>query len=711
MILIISKLVRVLWRASAAFVLIACLGGAPLGATEIQDWVDFGSGSPLSGPSWSAEISTDDLLRLRDIGAIAVSPDGSMIAFSVTQADPDRDNYRVRWFVAPVSGEGRPRPLPFDGGQPIPVYSYGLPQAYVAPPVAKWSPDSRVLAVRKLLAGRISLWTIDVRSGETREVANGDTEVENFVWSQDAALIYKLGLNYSKFLDNLKFEGRRGWLFDGRIPLFASYMKPGKPDCSRTPVDEACDNGIYAFSTAQGARSANEAEVSLLTASETSVYPGVSGPGGVLSAKPIVAEYANAKSPMRRIEVATGGTTLTCAAKACIGARFRQLGWTSDKGVSWFLKAEDSDGSANGAPGDLSALYTWNPATNRVRLVRRIDGMLDDCHIAGALALCIEETVRQPRRIIRIDLNSGGTSTLADANPMFQVKRFPIVRKIRLHDSEGDPAFAHLVYPLNYEKGKRYPLVVTQYHSTGFLRGNVGNEYPIYPMAGEGYFVLDVEWPSRSRRSETLDYVTINRMYTQSGRKLVWDVINSGVDQVIAEGLADPNKLAITGLSGGAEDVQYVLQRSSRFAVAIASSGIHDISFFALVPEGPMREDLMKTFATKRLIPPEGNDLYNLAWSRRPETLTTPLLINVGQYEALIGFEGTQTILHEGGPLEMRIFEDESHIKYHPRTYQGIYLNNLQWLKFWLSGKEDAGVEFANQYRRWEAMRDTLAVR
>ncbi|PJG47207.1 hypothetical protein CAF53_02345 [Sphingobium sp. LB126] len=270
------------------------------------------------------------------------------------------------------------------------------------------------------------------------------------------------------------------------------------------------------------------------------------------------------------------------------------------------------------------------------------------------------------------------------------------------------PAILVVAEPAITNVAAHYPLVVTQYASRGFLRGQVGNEYPMYPLAAAGFVVLSIDWTRFTNFEQSHTPAEWNAMFAQKGRELVWSGIRRGIDELIAAGLVDPAKMALTGLSGGAENVHFVLQRDDRFAAAIASSAAADLTFFALASEDGDRERLMKTFNSPTVIPQPGSKIYDLAWSNKPEKLVTPLLINVGEYEALIGFEGISAIKTIGGPLEVRIFPGEQHLKYHPRAILGVYENNLQWLQFWLMNKEDPAPEFSEQYQRWREMRARL---
>src|SRR3546814_10673539 len=65
---------------------------------------------------------------------------------------------------------------------------------------------------------------------------------------------------------------------------------------------------------------------------------------------------------------------------------------------------------------------------------------------------------------------------------------------MRISDWSSDVCSSDLlVYPVGYEPGRRYPMVIVQYRTKGFLRGGIGDEVPIQTLAGRGYFILSVD--------------------------------------------------------------------------------------------------------------------------------------------------------------------------------------------------------------------------
>jgi dipeptidyl aminopeptidase/acylaminoacyl peptidase len=83
-------------------------------------------------PVTQAPMTPEDIGRLRQAGDPRVSPDGSVIAFTVTDPDVQANRYRRRIWLAPMRPEDDGEPYPFTGEG-----SEYLP---------RWSPDGRRIA-------------------------------------------------------------------------------------------------------------------------------------------------------------------------------------------------------------------------------------------------------------------------------------------------------------------------------------------------------------------------------------------------------------------------------------------------------------------------------------------------------------------------------------------------------------------------------------
>ena len=286
----------------------------------------------------------------------------------------------------------------------------------------------------------------------------------------------------------------------------------------------------------------------------------------------------------------------------------------------------------------------------------------------------------------------------------------PRVEKLEWKEPGGIWAAGHLVYPANFDESKRYPLVIVQYRSHGFLRGGVGDEYPIFPLASNGFFVLSFDRPERYEYFQTIaDPWLLEGTYWGQGlweRESALSSIREIVKRLINRDLIDPTKIGITGLSDGAETVWYSLIHSDIFSAAAASSGGWSPSWYWLATR-QTREHYMKQAAG--LPSPASGDLQR--WRRispefHADSINTPVLIQVADRE-LVETVPTISALEEAGqPVEAYVFPNEYHIKWQPKHKLAVYNRTIDWFNFWLRDVEDSDSKKAAQYERWRRMKD-----
>lgn len=703
------------------FAALATIGAPP--AVADADWAGAALAAKAPRPIEGGAVTAEDLLRLRDMGGLAVSPRGDLAAFSVRQAAVVSNDYAMRWFVLRMSPGSDPVAVDIDGGQPIPLRQSGLPQAFIPSEPAKWAPDGRAFAFRRAVGDAVELWVVDAESLRPRRLASGEANVEAFLWTQDGVLLWRTGLVPAVHRSAVDAEARTGWLLDDRMPLFAARTpSPTPPACGRRRVPSVCrveTFGLGAQGEARAATSAEEEFVDRYLGAQTPVSGPRTRKWGVISAEgdagPIARTLASDPSradsliPIRYVTTeALGGRE--CRLPACAGQTIDAVGAGRAGSTVWFIKRERSDGPQIGA-FDQTVVYEWSPIRDQVRQVLRTDARIEDCHALSDRLICVRSTSTRPSHIVAISLSTGRLAVLADPNPAFQTKTFPKVRKVGFLGIDGNPGYAHVVYPNDYRKGRSYPAVLVPYRSRGFLRGGTGDEVPIFPLAARGFVVISVDKPEFMREAAVMNrdaFETYGYADDFRDRRNTFEGDRRLLRRLQDEGLVDSRRVAITGLSAGSEMVHYALQRSDDFAAAIASQGANDATLLAMVPSGWARRLWMKMLNAETIVPRTGDPLLALAWSSMPERLQAPLLLNVGQNELMFGFEGVQALIDAERPVEVRVFPDETHVKFHPASYAGVYDNNIRWLQFWLQGVVDPDPAYSQVYARWTAMKARL---
>ena len=191
-------------------------------------------------------------------------------------------------------------------------------------------------------------------------------------------------------------------------------------------------------------------------------------------------------------------------------------------------------------------------------------------------------------------------------------------RLITWKGTDGRDYKGTLLLPAGYRKGQRYPMVVWQRPSNiGSMALDVfglmwGENYQI--LATRGYAVFYPDFPASSSRE-----------VAQKAREVVFP----GIDRVIELGIADKDRIALTGASWGGYSTLVLLTITDRFKAAVAESGPsnHFDSFSVMLRNG----------AAVR-VQEVSNDMGGTPWTARQayidhspffhlDKVTTPLML------------------------------------------------------------------------------------
>lgn len=681
------------------------------------------AGSPARPAAQDEDrVDARRLFGVTDVKAFAPSPDGRLFVALLETPDAGRNGYDARWLLGRTDCGGPAIQLD-DGGPPISSRAYGRPQGFIDFQPVRWSPDGRWIAYRKQVSEQLQLWVADVRERSARRASTSAADVEDFGWTTDGLLVFRTGLDLALSKRLIAAEARRGLLYrPERFHPSSGILRPMHPDCGVQPASAACDRKVYAFdprrSAAEGDRPATADETARwvaqtrlpneLTADGSRrnlAHVAHTGNGDVAWAQNADPKVYVGSRPLRRVAAMVSGRPLTCTQAECAG-EIAGVWWSAD-GAVVFERRESSMGREDQSPFDVTSHYRWEPRTGRVRRLHSTEDALDRCAVAASDVFCLLETSRRPARVVKIPAEGGRAVTLLDPNPDWPDLADLRIEKVRYVSDTGFAGFYYVVFPRGYQAGCRYPTVVIQYQARGFLRGGTGNEYPVFPLAEQGFVVVAFDKTGDPGQRKTTHEIARDRLSRELPERRAWTrAVEEAIDRLVARGVTDPALVAVTGLSAGSEMLHYALQRTDRFAAAIASQGAIERDFLAMTP--PLYADFKRMYHAEKVFEPDGV-LQELAWSNKPEKLRTPLLVNVTESEFLHGLEGFSALHDAGRPIEVRLFADTgSHIKYDPANRLAIYELNLQWLSYWLGAPGPRDPALADQYARWDRMRVQL---
>ncbi|MDF0491135.1 Atxe2 family lasso peptide isopeptidase [Sphingobium sp. H39-3-25] len=665
----------------------------------------------LPGPSAPDKLQRPlepiDLVRLRDIGAsytvpssakaFSISPDGKRVAFQIRQADPGSNGYCLTMVVVDLRHGSLPKIV--DSGGDYIRWSFefrgkaGFPSGLPVTVTPHWSPDGRWIAFLKKVGSTTQAWLARTDGSGSSAITKASTDVVDLGFAADGrGIIFATRPGLVAASAKIDQEAWYGFQFDDRY----SPMTRSRP-FAVGPMDEE----LFVLDIASGVvRQADAAE------SRAFLQPSGSIPDAVEVALSTNGKAAWVIPPQgddffwnRRLAFQDGsGETQVCRATPC-SSWVSKPWWTTDGRHVRFFRRE-------GWAESVTAIYEWTPATGRLRRLYRTEDLLVQCEPWKGRLICLQESSINPRRLVAIDLDRGEATELFDPNPEFLNIRLGATERLRFKNDFGIESYADLVFPVGYEPGKKYPLVIVQYETRGFLRGGTGDEYPIQAFANRGYMVLSFARPRDIGYFRAKDEAGVSKADTEdfADRKSVQSSLREAIQILADRGLIDRDKIGITGLSDGASTVLFGLINDPMFAAAAISNCCFDPTSMLLVGPTATRHFVEEGYPAPTAT---ADDFWKrISLARNAEAVRTPILMQLSDDEYLTALESYTALRQANGPVELYVYPDEHHIKWQPAHRLSIYERSIAWFDYWLKDIRPSYSRAATEVPGWDRLRE-----
>lgn len=655
-------------------------------------------------------LESVDLLRLRDFGSLpdftqapvfSVSPDGSEVAVQLRRADPVSNGLCLGMVVIALDGAFAPR-LIDQGGELIRWHFPDLagkadfPTGFAKVITPRWFPDGKAIAFLKQSGGVVQVWRAAVDGSGSVPLTRSKVDVVDFrIVEGGRALIFSTKPALVAARAAIGREGQAGFHYDDRFsPNASSRPFPAPP----LPLET-----YHLDLKSQALRRASADEAAQLAGGDFGSETGTVVEAGVTGRK-AWARPADAAHYPPQLKLAVedrAGREQVCEASTCTGITGK-LWWNEVGDRVRFMRRE-------GWGDSMTAIYEWKPGEAAPRRLLETSDMLFGCQSLADDLICAHEGSVQPRQIVRIDLSTDVIEPLFDPNPDFRSLALGRVERLHWKSAMGVESFGDLVYPTDYRPGRRYPLIIVQYRTRGFLRGGTGDEQPIQAYANRGYFVLSVDRPrSPARPERPTSYADLDRadLVGFVDRRNVLSAIEVAVTRLVDRGLVDRARIGITGLSDGASTVQYAALHSNLFAVASISGCCWEPGQAAQL--GPAVARQFAETGWPKLTDRADEFWSQISWVRNADRVKIPLLMQLADSEFRSALAPFTAIREVDGFADMYVFPDEPHVKWQPAHRLAIYQRNLDWFDFWLKGKTDARKGHPEELARWIAWKDAL---
>jgi dipeptidyl aminopeptidase/acylaminoacyl peptidase len=649
-------------------------------------------------------LAPEDLARLRDIGPaepqyffspfFTVSPDGHSAAFQLRQGDPQGNRYCLAMVILDLAGNGASS-IVDEGGAPI-LATLDLrgiaevPSGLMRVITPRWSGDGKWIAFLKRTETGTQVWRAFADGSGSGPLTHSGVDVVDFRIGPDgSSIVYATRPDIERQRREIEKDGLNGWHYDDRF----------NPSLSKRPFPIApAERHVEVLDVATGKVRAPTASEAALVAVDDQ-FPAQAGAALPTGVPGLQISETNLSGTAKRGELRAhlpDGSIASCTAAACEGATnpWWMPGHRHVRFRRWEGWAKASD-----------AIYDWDVKSGSVRRLLVTDDVLTSCTRDTRSLICLVHSSLVAGRLVRLDPQTGKRQTLFDLNP--EIAHLTLGKPERLHwrNAFGIETVADLILPVGYRPGRKYPLVVVQYDTRGFLRGGTDDEYPIQAFANRGYAVLSFKRPAPPSAKVAKDYEEGGKLNLEhfADRRSVESSLEGGIRIAVDRGIADPAKIGITGLSDGSTTVEWALIHSSLFAAAAMSSCCFDTTFVATVGPSAARHFLGEGYPG---VLGRGDPFWkDVALEVNARRISTPILLNASEEEFLDTLVTYSALREAGVPVDLFEYPGEYHARWQPAHRLATYRRSLDWFDYWLRGIRSDSPDRQSELEEWDRLK------
>jgi dipeptidyl aminopeptidase/acylaminoacyl peptidase len=528
-------------------------------------------------------FTPDDVNALHEVSDPQLSPDGEWVAYSVRTSDVQKDERNTHVWMTNWAGTRTVQVTSSKESEDSP----------------RWSPDGRYVAFLSSRNGEDEpeqLWLMDRTGGEGQPITSFKGDVLDYEWSPDGKRIVLVVMDEDPsreakkdkektappiVIDRYYFkEDETGYLGALRRHLYlldvatrkTEILTPGNfdeawpswsPDGSQIAFvskrgadpDRSNDNGLYVIAPRAGS------EPRLIT-----LFHGDAGDSGWMS------------TPSWRPDGRALALTVADDPKLIYYAQQELMIANLDGSTRIITQAIDRNVISPRWSGDGKSIYAFIEDDRNQHLVRIdaengrpariLEGRRETTAFdvgPGNRIVVLDSTVDRPEELFAVEGRKVRPLTHHNDEWLAGVRVAP-VEEISAVSKDGTRIHGFMVKPPDYVAGQKYPTVL-QIHG-GPVSQYANAFMPLWQvLASQGFVVIAANPRGSSGRGEGFS----KGIWAEWGGRDTEDVL-SIVDYIVAQGIADPNRLGVGGWSYGGILTNFVISQDTRFKAATSGA-------------------------------------------------------------------------------------------------------------------------------------------
>lgn len=636
----------------------------------------------------------EQCLKMKNITAVRVSPDGSKVLYTVREAvmNDERSDYVNQVFLCNSDGSNTIQLTKGDKNSSNP----------------KWSPDGKWIAFASARDGKNNIYLLPLAGGEAEKITDTKNGVNDFGWSPDGKMIAYTMTDAASDAEEKNKKGKNDWYYfqedikQNRLHLLwlnekdtsgkKKWKQLTKENRNIISFDWSPDSKqiVYTHGESPLANSNVYSDIAMIDVMNGEVKnvantkagesDALFSPDGkyiayVVSEDPVV---WGGKNWVNVVPVQGGAIKKLASTPNDLT---NLLAWSSDGSHIYVGEANKTLFSIYQLGLDGKEITEWNKGSSDLLGTASLNST------GTHWGFVLQNTTKPGEAYVSAATNYS-PAKISDVNNDIAKNPVPKTELIRWKSFDGKEIEGLLTYPINYEAGKKYPMILNVHGGPAgvFSQNFVASNQTTYPIAGfaeMGMFVL------RPNPRGSGGYGVAFRLANQRdwGGADFRDLM-TGVDYVVKMGVADADKLGVMGWSYGGFMSSWIVGHTDRFKAASIGAPVVDLSFQNMTDDIPgflnsyMKADPWADWAVYDAHSP----------LRFVQNVKTPVMLQHGEADARVPINNSTMFFHalqrRGVPVRLLALPRQPHGPTEPKMILKVMQSNVEWFEKYIGEKK-----------------------